>query len=136
MRYYGWYSNKMRGQRNKRVAVAAKTAGRSVSVIDVCAHQPRRLPSATWRELIKKVWEADPLLCPKCAQPMRMVALIDGRAVIERMLCHLGLWEPGVRVCRSTGPPEAAPGERAVDPWAGDPFPDCDIELVMAYANE
>jgi hypothetical protein len=136
VRYYGWYSNKMRGQRNKRAAVAAKTTGKAESVIDVSAHHPRRFPSAKWRELIKKVWEADPLLCPKCAQPMRMVALIDGRAVIERMLRHLGLWEPGVRVCRSTGPPEAAPGERAVDPWAEDPFPDYDTEPVMAYANE
>ena len=34
------------------------------------------------------------------AKEMRIVALIDGRAVIERILCHLGLWPHGVR----TGP--------------------------------
>ena len=28
--------------------------------------KPRRIPSKKWRELIKKVWEADPLLCPHC----------------------------------------------------------------------
>ena len=27
-------------------------------LIDVSAHEPRRIPSKKWRELIKKVWEA------------------------------------------------------------------------------
>ena len=44
-----------------------------VEVIDVSGHKPRRIPSAKWRELIKKVWEADPLMCPKCQKEMRMV---------------------------------------------------------------
>ena len=37
-------------------------------------------------KLIKKVWQADPLLCPKCSREMRIVALIDEREVIERIL--------------------------------------------------
>jgi len=39
---------------------------------------------------------------------MRMVALIDDREVIERILRHLGLWQQGVRVT-----PERAPSEIA-----------------------
>ena len=66
VRYYGWYSNKMRGQRDKRAAEEAKiVAVNAVQVIDVSEHQHRRIPSAKWRELIKKVWEADPLQCPR-----------------------------------------------------------------------
>ena len=137
VRYYGWYSNKMRGQRNKQAAEEAK----AVEVIDVSDHKPRRIPSAKWRELIKKVWETDPLQCPQCSREMRIVALIDERAVIERILRHLGLWEQGVRVNPSTGPPE--PMDRVIEPWLEDPFPDYDIEPacrelaepVMAYAN-
>jgi hypothetical protein len=30
----------------------------------------RPVPSATWRELIKLVWEVDPLLCPRCDAEM------------------------------------------------------------------
>ena len=57
----------MRGQRGKRVAEEATTeADKAVEVIDVSEHKPRRIPSARWRELIKNVWEADPLLCPRC----------------------------------------------------------------------
>jgi hypothetical protein len=39
-----------------------------------------RIPSKKWRELIKKVWEADPLLCPHCQHEMRIVALPAGIA--------------------------------------------------------
>ncbi len=84
-------------------------------------HQPRRIPSPKWRELIKKVWEADPLLCPKCSREMRIVALIDDRVVIERILRHLGLWETGVRVSPARAPPE--PGEWVIEPCYDDPFP-------------
>jgi hypothetical protein len=38
---------------------------------------PRRLPSKRWRELVLKVWHADPLRCPACGRPMRVIAVID-----------------------------------------------------------
>ena len=94
----------------------------------------RRIPSAKWRELIKKVWEADPLLCPKCQKQMRIVALINEREVIEHILRHLGLWAPGVRVQSGTDPPPEIV-ERVIEPWLDDPFPDYDTEPIMAYAN-
>ena len=131
VRYYGWYSNKMRGQRDKQVAAAAQAAGKAVAVIDVSEHKPRRIPSAKWRELIKKVWEADPLLCPICRRKMRIVALIDDREVIERILRHLGLWDQGVRVTPATGPPR----QTVIEPWLDDPFPDYDTEPVTIHAN-
>ena len=123
----------MRGQRDKRAAEEAKAAGNAVAIIDVSEHKPRRIPSAKWRELIKKVWEADPLLCPRCSKEMRIVSLIDEKAVIERILRHLGLWQQGVRVSPTTGPP--APAERVIEPCYDDRFPDYDTEPVMAYAN-
>lgn len=94
--------------------------------------------------------DLDALICPRCSKEMRIVALIDQQAVIERILRHLGLWEQGVRVTPSTGPP-AGPlplvgragrpptpvsRERIVEPWLDDPFPDYDTEPVMKYANE
>jgi len=64
---------------------------------------------------------------------MRIVALIDDREVIERILRHLGLWEQGVRVFPARAPPE--PDEWIIEPCYDDPFPDYDTEPVMAYAN-
>ncbi|MEC4668603.1 MAG: IS91 family transposase, partial [Nitrospirota bacterium] len=45
-----------------------------------------------WAELIKKVYEADPLLSQRCGGTMRIIAFIDQPDVIEKILTHLGLW--------------------------------------------
>ncbi|MGQ9662373.1 MAG: hypothetical protein ACUVWX_08575 [Kiritimatiellia bacterium] len=83
--------------------------------------------------MIKKVWEADPLLCPRCQKEMRIVGLIDDRDVIGRSLRHLGRWEQGVRVLPARALPEIA--DRVIEPCYDDTFPDYDTEPVMAYAN-
>jgi hypothetical protein len=44
--------------------------------------------------LIRKVYEADPLECPRCKGPMRVIVLIEDAGVIRRILEHLGLWAP------------------------------------------
>ena len=59
--------------------------------------------------------------CPKCSREMRIVALIDDREVIERILRHLGLWVQGVRVFPERAPPK--PDERVIEPCYDDPFP-------------
>ena len=43
-------------------------------------------------------------LFPKCQKEMRIVSLIDDKAVIERILRHLGLWNEGVRVASGPDP--------------------------------
>ena len=82
VRYYGWYSNKMRGQRRKRAEEAKEKAAwksaataqqrcgalasAAIEIIEHLALKPRRIPSRSWRELIKHdqtSWEVDPLLC-------------------------------------------------------------------------
>lgn len=77
------------------------------------------------------VWEAAPLLCPICSREMRIVALIDDRGVVERILRHRGLWKQGVRVRTGADPPP----EGIIEPSLEDPFPDYDTEPVMTYAK-
>ena len=67
-------------------------------------------------------------MCAKCSRETRIVALIDEREVIERILRHLGLWEAGVRVSPARAPPE--PREWVIEPCYDDPFPDYDTEPV------
>ena len=159
-RYYGWYSNKMRGQRRKRAeeeaaresaATAQQRCGAGASAaIEIIEHReskPRRIPSRSWRELIKKVWEVDPLLCPKCHHEMRIVSLINDAQIIERILRHVGsggvdqwvseICNHGVRIAPSTGPPVGESvavamagiiecGQLVIEPWLDDPMPDYD----------
>ena len=41
-----------------------------------------------WARLIRKVFEVDPLLCPRCQVEMAVVAWITEPAVIDRILAH------------------------------------------------
>jgi hypothetical protein len=113
VRYYGWYSNKSRGMRAK------KNPSGGVLLMDSDA--PRRIPSKKWRELIKKVWEVDPLECPNCGGEMKIIALIDEGAVIEKILRHLGLW---VGYGASRAPPAETGQGYLIEPLEDDPFPD------------
>jgi ribosomal protein S27E len=94
IRYYGWYSNKARGMRRKaaEAAAAARPAGPS-SRAAAAVPAPGRC-SQTWAMLIKRVYEIDPLACPKCGGQMKVIAFLEPPqgALIERILRHCGLW--------------------------------------------
>jgi hypothetical protein len=42
-----------------------------------------------WRELIKRIYEVEPLICPTCQAEMRIIAFIVDYAVVDRILRHL-----------------------------------------------
>lgn len=44
-----------------------------------------------WATLLHRVWGVDARKCPRCEGPMRFIATITDRAVIVRILTHLGL---------------------------------------------
>ena len=104
IRYYGWYSNRGRGDREKakegsdgnHPSVADSSS--SLEIIDVSDYRPKKIPSPKWRECIKKVWEVDPLLCPKCGGEMKIVSFITENDVIRKILERLELWEERVPV--------------------------------------
>ncbi len=46
-----------------------------------------------WSYFIRRIYETDPLVCPKCSGEMHIISFIDQHAVIKKILQHLGLWE-------------------------------------------
>jgi hypothetical protein len=52
---------------------------------------PKRIPSKGWAEMIRKVYEVDPLACPRCGRRMKVVAFITEYAVVDRIVDHLKL---------------------------------------------
>ncbi len=123
VRYYGWYSNRGRGDRASRQTAAASATQSpppaAVEVLDVSDYRPRKIPSPTWRECIKKVWEIDPLACPKCGGEMKIISFITEVAIIRRILEHLGLWtgkRPKWAVPADRAPP-ALDRERRYEPF-------------------
>lgn len=94
VRYFGWYSNRMRGERTKQVLAEEESehSNNEIEIIDVSDYKPRKIPPPTWRECIKKVWEVDPLKCPHCKGEMKIISFINERSVIRKILEHLNLW--------------------------------------------
>jgi len=117
VRYYGWYSNKMRGvrQRGLPAELLARRPG-------ISPPPPAKLPSKRWHDLILRVWHVDPLRCPVCQNPMRVIAVIDDPRVVEKILRHLGAWhDPPTGLS-----PPGAPGPYTYEPCDDvDPRPLC-----------
>ena len=76
-----------------------------------------RAAKAAWARLIKKVYEVDPMLCPRCGAEKRVMAVIEEAPVVERILRHLGGWNP-------RRPGQAPPGEDAWPINGQIPLPD------------
>jgi len=97
VRYYGFFSNKSRGMRKKADAD---------DVIPTI--MPNELSSSeakqNWARLIQKIYEVDPLVCPKCQGQMKIISIIDDFEIIEMILKHLNLWD-----IRNHDPPEVEP---------------------------
>jgi len=79
VRYYGYYS--------------------TVLHPDEASSAPSR---KEWARMIQKIYEVDPLNCPKCSGAMRILAFIEDQEVIRKILHHLGLWK---RTPRAPPPP-------------------------------
>ena len=62
-----------------------------------------------WARLIQKIYEVDPLTCPKCSGKMKVISVIGDEAVTKKILKHLGLWEVKARPPpKASGPPKIA----------------------------
>jgi len=122
VRYAGWYSNRARGERAKKSCPSAAVV--LASSDEPMASEFAARARATWARLIRKVYEADPLECPQCKGPMRVIALIEDLGVIRRILEHLGQWAP-LTTERSPPPgPTASWPRHANLPLTYHPVPD------------
>jgi ribosomal protein S27E len=83
IRYYGLYSNAHRGKMKKE--------GKNPSHPQIIEDETSFRPSRGWAEMIKKVYEVDPLLCPKCHGQMSIVSFIEDHKVIDKIINHLKL---------------------------------------------
>jgi hypothetical protein len=88
-RYYGWYANRPRGMRRQ---AARATADAPVPMAVPMVVAPALAPTEAtrrWAALLRQLFEVDPLVCPRCAGAMRIVACITQAAVIDQILAHL-----------------------------------------------
>ena len=77
VRYYDYYSNVSWGKRKKQdqddiIPSILEPEGSSKAF---CKN---------WARLIQKIYEADPLCCPKCSGSMRILSFIEDPEIIKK----------------------------------------------------
>jgi len=75
----------------------------------------RRLPAEFWRDV-------DPLICPRCQGPMRVISIIEDQPVIRQILTHQGLWDE---------PPRGRP-----PPWRHAPPAESPVSYAEGYHGQ
>jgi hypothetical protein len=109
VRYLGHYSNVARGRRRKGRDVPLHPArpDREVDDLSPAERQARR---RAWAQLIRRVYEVDPLTCPRCGGEMRIISVILDPKVIKKILDHVERkgQEPGSRAPPCDPPPPVA----------------------------
>ncbi len=103
MNYYGWYSNRARGERKAKSGKS--TGGIRIQEINNDRDDSSRNKSY-WAKYIKKIYEVDPLTCPKCQGKMYFVSFIEDSSVIYKILKHLDLLGKDPENTKSRDPPE------------------------------
>jgi len=82
VRYYGLYANAHRGKIRK--------AGQA-AVAPLIMEELRPIPSKGWAEMIRQVYEVDPMVCPRCGGQIKVIAFLTDYTVVDRIVDHLKL---------------------------------------------
>ena len=113
LRYYGLYSNVTRGRLKKEdgepqyhIIEDDSTGGLNKS----------------WARLIQKIYEVNPLLCPRCGKKMKIIAFIEDYKIVKKILDHLGVYEFG----KKRAPPKIDTSPDGFDEYIIDDYIDCD----------
>ena len=83
VRYFGLYANAHRGKVRK-----GQPAKHPFIIVE---EESSRIPRRGWAEMIRKVYEVNPMACPKCRGEMRIIAFISDYTVVDRIIQHLKL---------------------------------------------
>lgn len=101
------YSNVSRGKRRKAEAENGEVGDTGVAPDSraACAEvRNARALRRSWAQLIKRIYEVDPLVCPSCGSEMKVIAFITEHDVVDAILRHLAK----TRARSPRGPPGAA----------------------------
>jgi len=93
IRSYGRYSNAARAKRKRDAAAKAAPLPAGAAPASPEASQPdsaeRRAARKRWAELIRHIYEVDPLVCPRCGGAMKIISLITEGQTIRAILASV-----------------------------------------------
>ncbi len=84
VRYYGYYSNVTRGRLKK------EEDSPDCHIIE--DEHPKKI-NRSWARPIRKIYEVDPLTCPRCGGDMRIIAPLEDYKIVKKILDYLKIYE-------------------------------------------
>jgi len=57
----------------------------------ILEEQCPKIPRRGWAEMVRKIYEIVPLVCPKCGNTMKIVAFIMAYGIVHRIIHYLKL---------------------------------------------
>ena len=115
-RYYGAYSSRVRGEKAKRERLEN---AQSLIFEEDPTSAPAKA-SFTWAACIKRIYEINPLECPRCKSEMRIVAFLQDPKEISKISKSLGIE-------KARAPPPLSRRNKVIDEYSFiDELPDYD----------
>jgi len=104
---YGHYANAARAKREREAAASPDSAAPAVPA--PAPSEPdsaeRKAARKRWANLIRHIYEVDPLVCPRCGAMMKIIAFITERRVIRGILDSMREFVPSTAGSRHPPPP-------------------------------
>jgi len=87
---YGRYANAARAKREREAATDGDSQAATATAPGSVASEPdsaeRKAARKRWANLIRHIYEVDPLVCPRCGGMMKIIAFITEPRVIRAIL--------------------------------------------------
>ncbi len=104
-RFYGVYSSRVRGEQKKAEQRRQEETGQGSVAPE---EEAPTKASSSWAACIKRVYEINPLECPKCKATMRVIAFVTDEKALARIMKSQGIPEQKPPKPMATGPPREA----------------------------
>ena len=96
VRYFGAYSARTRGAKKIRKTQTQQDSNSIQPIFpltsdDQSTDSDKTPTTSSWARCIKKIYEVDPLVCPKCGEQMKIIAFIHKETEIQKIADHLGV---------------------------------------------
>ena len=67
-----------------------------------------KTPRVDWAELLKRTFDFDVFVCPRCGGRRRVLGYVKGGGGVRAILEHLGVATAGAGLAPARGPPQSA----------------------------
>ncbi|MES9882537.1 MAG: transposase [Sedimenticola sp.] len=92
--------------------------------------------ASIWAMLLARIYEINPLVCPRCGGEMRIIAFVTEQEPVGRILQHIGVPDSAPVISPARGPPGFCLELDQSQAWSDDvvdPVPDFEYDQTVGW---